>query len=559
MVLITLAREMVGTLKKLDAVDQLFALLRMMAIIGGISWTILSPLQDLQKNLLYINIAFFVIYSIILYVVYFSTSFKIRNIYIVALFLDLVFIYLLIKLTGGFFSDFYLAFFLLVALHSFYFGLRFGLIVATLSTVLYLAAGMSSATSGFIQIILRIGFFYLAGISMGLLAAKEEKDKRRINELNAELQRRQSELEMERDKLSNILMGIDAGLVLLSPDLRIRWVNKVIENWFGAQEKLLGQRCEAALWQNRDACHNCAAIRCLDRNKIVRSEIKYEKLNQETLYYRITAAPLPDETGKVEQILELIQDITEEKEWQMNMVHTGKLAAVGELASGVAHEINNPLGSISVCVREITTALNSGEIIKTDYVEINECLKSINEEINRCKKITRGLLDIARRQSRQVNAVDVNQTIRNVVLLVRFKAQKENKQIRLRLSENLPFIIGEGDELAQVFLNLVLNALEFTAPGKAIDIFTLKEDDDHICMRVKDQGVGISPAHMPKIFNPFFTTKPAGEGTGLGLTISLRSVQAHRGHIKVDSIPQKGTTVEVFLPVNGVSGEDNEL
>lgn len=532
-------------LTKLSSVDQLFAILRVITIIGGVSWVFLTPLSQPVQTALIFTFGFFCVYSIVLYLLIFLTSLRIKTVYYIALLLDLLFLYLLVRLTGGIQSDFELAFLLLIALHAFYFGLSVGIVVAATSSFMYLLAGNFDINSSeWTTVALRLAFFFLGGITMGLLSRKERLDRQRIQHLN-------KILEQEKDKLSKILQGINAGLVLLDTDRKILWMNKIGEDWFGELENIQGQKCHAAFWNGRRFCDDCPTARCLKTGKIESGEIEFAHKDNEVRYYRITSAPLPDENGKTDRILELYQDVTEEKELQLHLIQSSKLAAVGELASGTAHEINNPLSAIAVCVQEIAESIAAPHYAGDAGFDsgITENLDYINKEIHRCKRITTGLLNLARKSEHRKVAVDINHLLRNVVMLVKYKARREQKEIRLELEPDLPIFMGEPDSLSQVFLNLILNAIEFTPAGPTIQIVSGMESSDLLCVKIIDQGFGIAPQNMENIFKPFFTTKPLGYGTGLGLPISLRIVKMHGGRIEVDSQLNKGTTLKVFLPV----------
>ncbi|WP_456408748.1 two-component system sensor histidine kinase NtrB [Caldithrix abyssi] len=537
-------------LNRLNSIDQLFALLRVLTLVGGLVWVLLAPIPGGQRKLLFYNFFFFSVYSILLYVYIYHHPPQIRKAYLVVLVLDLIFLSILTRYTGGFHSDFILGFFLLVALHSFYFGLKFGLAVATASALLYLLCAHTQINAqNFINLILRIAFFYLVAGSMGLLSRKEARDRQRIEQLYNDLNRHRAELEQERDKLAKILMGIDAGLVLLNRDQRILWMNRVAEEWFGPVQNLKDQFCGYALWRSSDICNDCPTERCLKSGKIETKEIEFKTDNHQLKFFRVTAAPLMNEAGEIEQILELMQDITREKELNLQMIHKSKLAAIGELASSIAHEINNPLSAIAVCIQQITDVMQSNGHEAENAHDIKLCLQSMKNEIQRCKKITTGLLDISRKSTHRRVPLNLNQVLRNVLMLVRYKAEKEHKNIELDLQQPLPEIIGEADELAQVFINLILNALEFTPTGKSIYIKSGTQNHQFVFVKVQDEGYGIPIQNLNKIFDPFFTTKPRGAGTGLGLAISQRIVRAHGGSIKVESKLHQGTVFTVLLPV----------
>ncbi|RMG38592.1 MAG: PAS domain-containing protein, partial [Methanobacteriota archaeon] len=425
-------------------------------IIGGSSWIALSDLLPEQKIYLEYTILFFFIYSFLLYLLIIRNPERIRVYYITTFFLDLIFLYWLVRLTGGYQSVFHLAFLLLIALHAFYFGLRFGVIVATLASGTYLFSGdLSQLRGDWVDISLRIGFFYLTGTTLGLLSRKEARDRAQIYQLNRELVH-------ERNKLSQILEGIHAGLILLDKERQILWMNRISKEWFGNWDESQRPICHELIWHGNGECANCPTLRCIEKGEIQSGEVEYFR-NGEVRYFRITSAPLKNEQGELEKVLELFQDITKEKEIQYHLIQTSKLAAVGELSSSIAHEINNPLGSIAICVQDIAEMLAAPYTVENKFdTDIRQNLEHIRSEIQRCKRITTGLLNLARGSEHKKAPTDVNQLVQNVVLLVNYKARKEKKELRLQLAKDLPLISADADGLSQVILNLLLNAIEFS-------------------------------------------------------------------------------------------------
>jgi|GEM_PF-2085179 PAS domain S-box-containing protein len=533
------------------SVDRWFALLRVTVILGGLGWLFLAPLDPQQKKLIFYDFLFFCAYTIVLYIFIFQYPQSLRSIYLIALLLDLAFLYFLIRYTGGLHSDFFIAFFLLIALHSFYFGLRIGLTVMLLSTFVYLAAGYQDwHRFSLVELGLKITFFLLVAVSMGLLSLKEKRDRERIQRLNEELDRRKAELEREKEKLENIIVGIGAGLVMVDRQLRIVWANPIAEGWFGPKESLLGRTCGQALWGEDTPCDACPTILSFQKGTVEKGEYSRITPEGDRRFFRITTAPIRSEQGEVEYVLELIQDITEEKTLHAQVVQASKLAAIGELASGVAHEINNPLSAIAVCVEELLElAKNTSDDPDSTQKELLDCVQSIKNDIQRCKRITTGLLNFSRKQEPTFEPIDVNQILMNLGLLVRHRAELSQKTVDFQLSRGLPLIMGSADELAQVFLNIIINALDFTPSGKSITVRSERLNEREICVQIADEGCGIPEENLSKVFSPFFTTKPPGEGTGLGLAISKRIIDRHGGKIKILSKEGEGTTVRVILPV----------
>ncbi len=534
-----------------SSVDRWFALLRLLVIAGGFIWLGMASVPMPERAFLLLNFLFFLAYSAVLYLFILQFPQHLRKLYLTALLLDLIFLYGLVRYTGGLQSDFILAFFLLIALHSFYFGLRLGMLVVAASSFVYLLAGQFDFSAlPAAQLGLRLTFFLLVAVSMAMLSRKESADRRRIEKLNAELEQRRFELQTEKEKLTQIIGGIDAGLCLVDRDTQVVWVNNVVESWFGPFERLRGVKCALALWGNNGLCRNCPTVKSLRHGTVEQAELEHTTSAGQRKFYRLTAAPIRNEREEVINVLELIQDVTEEKALQAQLAQSAKLAAIGELASGIAHEINNPLGSIAVCVEDLGEMLRNGrlETAATDR-DIQECLQSIKNDIERCKRITTGLLNFSRHQTPHFEPVDVNQVLRNVALFTRHQAEQLHLKINFALSPELPLVMAEADELAQVFLNVLINAMDFSSAGKTIEVFTEKHGPSEIAIHIADHGAGIPWVNLPKIFSPFFTTKPPGQGTGLGLAISQRIIKRHGGQIRVQSIVGKGTTVTILLPI----------
>ncbi len=536
----------------LSSIDAWFVALRLLAFLGGLMWLMVAAIPAPSGFLLSCNFVFFFSYSAVLCAATLWRPEQVRRLYLAALFLDLFFLHWLIRYTGGFESEFFLAFFLLIALHAFYFGLRVGAAVGLLSSCVYVLAGQFdiSALSP-LQLVLRLTFFLLVATSMGLVSHKQQHDRKKIESLNKELDRRRIEVESEKEKLESVILGIGAGLVLVNRDMRIEWMNKVAEGWFGPLSTQKGRLCVSVLWGSGTLCSNCPTQKCFQFGVIEQADLEHRTAKGQRKHFRFTAAPIRNEAGETVSVLELIQDITEEKTLQAQLLQSSKLAAIGELAGGIAHEINNPLGAIVVCVEELAELLgdvNSSAWENND--DVLECIHSIKNDIYRCKRITTGFLNFSRSKKIQFESTDINQLLMNTALLTRYKAQKEHAEIDFYLQSGLPMILAESDELAQVFLNILINAIDFTTPGESIDVRTEALPNSEIAIRIVDRGCGIPQHNMPSIFSPFFTTKPPGQGTGLGLAVSRRIVERHHGRIEVLSKEDSGTTITIVLPID---------
>jgi two-component system NtrC family sensor kinase len=236
------------------------------------------------------------------------------------------------------------------------------------------------------------------------------------------------------------------------------------------------------------------------------------------------------------------------------VVETGKLASIGELASGVAHEINNP---VAIMVEEagwIGDLLEEEEFAQSkNLAELNRALSQIKTQGRRCKEITRKLLSFARKTSLAVQDIQVNELIEELVDLSAQRAKYSLVEIVTRLQENLPLLRVSLSELQQVILNLINNALDaMEKKGGRLTLATRLEEG-FVAVEVADTGVGIPEANLHRIFDPFFTTKGVGKGTGLGLSICYGIVENMGGRIEVESSVGEGTTICVHIPLPAAS------
>ncbi len=230
------------------------------------------------------------------------------------------------------------------------------------------------------------------------------------------------------------------------------------------------------------------------------------------------------------------------------LIQSQKLAAIGELSAGIAHEINNPLAIIAQETEWASHLLSEAEKSnEADFAEVRDSLREIRSQVDRCKNITHKLLDFARKREPVLQDVDVARLVDDMARLVDKEASYKNVSLTRKLPEDLPTLRTDAPLLRQVVLNLMTNALQAVDRGGAITV-TAEADDDSLTIHVADNGPGIAPENMDKIFNPFFTTKPPGQGTGLGLSLCHNLVSGMHGQISVASQPGQGATFTVRLP-----------
>ncbi|OQX08358.1 MAG: hypothetical protein BWK76_23670 [Desulfobulbaceae bacterium A2] len=259
--------------------------------------------------------------------------------------------------------------------------------------------------------------------------------------------------------------------------------------------------------------------------------------------FEVSSYPILGTGGEVVSMVCFARDVTERERMAQHNQKTEKLVAIGQLAAGVAHEINNPLGVI-LCYADII----KNEADRTE--QVREDIAVIERQANACRRIVGDLLSFARGSRQTVQrSGNVNELVERVLGMVGQQFSKQHILLHVELAADLPAILMDGDRLQQVVLNLVMNAAQAIGSDGNIRISTTRAAEGGVCLSVEDDGPGITMELLPKIFEPFFTTKAGGEGTGLGLSVSYGIVRDHDGEIHVESEPGRGARFIVHLPV----------
>jgi nitrogen fixation/metabolism regulation signal transduction histidine kinase len=257
--------------------------------------------------------------------------------------------------------------------------------------------------------------------------------------------------------------------------------------------------------------------------------------------FKINVSPFKDPSGGH---VVIVEDITDKKTMQEQLLQSSKLASIGKLTAGISHEIGNPLASISSLVQELR-AMDAETPVEKEFT--GESLKTINNHIERIAKIVRSLGDFARVSSTKKMACSVQDILERTISLVKYDKRFKKMQLTTELGE-IPYILVNPDQIQQVFLNLLLNCLDAMPDGGSLTV-TMKQDGNFLSIVFSDTGLGIDENVMDKIFDPFFTTKPLGRGTGLGLSICYGIIREHKGTIDFASKKGKGTSFTIRLPL----------
>lgn len=284
-----------------------------------------------------------------------------------------------------------------------------------------------------------------------------------------------------------------------------------------------------------------------------------ERIEQQTVaddgstrHWMVSKVPMKDAgTGEVTHVITVGEDVTVRVEAIHAIGRAEKLAAVGRLAAGVVHEINNPLATIAACAEALEQRVDEGAFAGSEASgDLNEYLALIKSEAFRCKSITTGLLDFSRVRTGERTQVELGEILRSSAKLISHQKRGGSIQISEDIDEPLPAVNADGGQIQQAIIALSTNAID-AMPEGGILTFRAYSRANSVIIEIEDTGIGIEPEHLPKVFEPFFTTKEVGRGTGLGLAVCYGIITDHGGRLSVRSTLSKGSVFSILLPVNG--------
>lgn len=393
------------------------------------------------------------------------------------------------------------------------------------------------------HVVLHSAILLLTALFVTTLAERLRRDERQLEQFA-------DRILSERQLLEQALETTNTGLCMFDRNMDLLWQNQQWVTWFGrasADSLFYEQICGPDSDTRKTIQDGQVRVAEISLDPPTRSSTAGD---HDVRTYQATTAPQVDQDNEITGVVQLVHDITEQKRTQASLVRAGKLAAVGEMAGEVAHEVNNPIAIISAKTR-LLLANHRVEISE----KIAEELTKITDMADRVARIVQGLLSYSRPSAGLRKPMDIRTPIRKTLELVEQRAQSSGVRIETHLPDSHLLVVANADEMEQVFLNLLINSMDATKDGGRLTVSAVlvanESDCEPVCeIVIEDTGTGIALEIQSRIFEPFFTTKAEGEGSGLGLSICLGLIQSHGGSIELTSEPGQGTRVTVRLPVD---------
>jgi two-component system NtrC family sensor kinase len=376
--------------------------------------------------------------------------------------------------------------------------------------------------------------------------------------LTAERDTRTTELDEQRRFAEAVVDALPVGVYVIDRGYRVQFWNRKREvgTQGVARETALGRSIFDVMARQNSALMRQEFDQVFATGQPQQLQLE-SRSTGELRTYRLSKIPMRDAAGAVTHVVTVGEDVTEWKAALERTAQAEKLAAIGQLAAGVMHEINNPLGTIAACAETMTSTL--ADLPRAQQPPgFGEYLRIVDHEVHRCRGIAEGLLNFSRAKPLQRVPVGLNTVVESTLFLLKHHSRFKRCLVRLDLDEGVgPRVLCDPDQITQVTMALLLNAAD------AVDGIARGEDDvpaavtlrtragaDGAVLEIEDEGTGIARDALPKIFEPFYTTKAPGDGTGLGLSICYGIVRDHGGRIAVDSEPGQGSTFRVLLPIS---------
>jgi two-component system NtrC family sensor kinase len=376
--------------------------------------------------------------------------------------------------------------------------------------------------------------------------------------LAAEVERRTAEVEAQRRFIEAIIDSLPLSLYAINRDYRVvAWNrNRELGELGIPRGSALGKNIFSVLTMQRRDLLQSEFARVFETGQIERIEHETTTANGEVKHWLISKIPMwIDPNGPVSHVITVGEDITARVDANRAVARAEKIAAIGRLAAGVVHEINNPLATIAACAEALELRVNDGEFKESAAVDdLREYLGLIRSEAFRCKTITNGLLDFSRTRPAAHTPVSLGDIISSAVRLLAHQQRANNVNFQIDTANDLPLVSGDEGQLQQAIIALGTNAIDAMPIGGQLRIVS-RMSGQNVSVEVSDNGAGIPAENVAKIFEPFFTTKEVGKGTGLGLAVCYGILTEHGGSLDVQSTVGVGTTFTISLPAIIPDGE----
>ncbi|RII32596.1 PAS domain-containing protein [Clostridium chromiireducens] len=425
-----------------------------------------------------------------------------------------------------------LLYFIPIIIAAFNFGFKGSIVITLLVSLIYSPQRLLFIGFKFEAIteLLDILLFFAVGAISGILI---EKRNLAFLEVDSQLKKYM----ILENYTNSIIQSIKSGVVAINNDFFITSINNSAKEILNMPGDVIGQNFfDLNIW---DEVIKKQMINAVENERFVKDiEIELSN-NDKNIVIKVDVYPLSLENRNKGLVL-IIDDITEIKKIKHQMQRNDKLASVGQLATGIAHEIRNPLAIIKMIEQTMVSELK-------DNKEVVKELEIIDEEIERANKVIKSLMEFGKPSKNERNLYSLNQVIEDVLIIVNKYTDQHNVEVNL-LTSDIPIIELDKEQLKQAFVNLMFNAVDAMPNGGIVNISTEIYEDKWIRIIFEDTGQGISEESIEKIFDPFYTTKD--EGTGLGLPIVHRIIEDHGGIINVYSKIGEGTRFEILFPRN---------
>ena len=360
-----------------------------------------------------------------------------------------------------------------------------------------------------------------------------------------------------RDILPGLLDALPDAVVVVDRERHVVSVNRSYREAFGTgRADVPGGACTDTLRCPQapgTGAGRCVACEVFESRAPRRRLCQVPDASGVMRRYDATFSPITNDDGAVTHVVEVWRDITERSQLEVQLSHSERLASVGILAAGVAHEINNPLASILAGIEGLARWLKRGRFDAEGVAEAAETIALLEGEIERSRETTQKLMLLGRSYDTTPGWVDLNRAVRDTLGLLGYALRRQGIAAVEALDPALPQIWAREAAMRGICMNLMINAVQAMSDGGRLTV-TTGHGPDHVRLTIEDTGPGIAPEHLGRIWDPFFSTKPVGQGTGLGLSITNRLVASHGGRVAVQSEPGGGARFEVELPIHGTGG-----